>query len=38
MGGNHTKLEVWNVAMELAETIYQITSKFPKDERFGLTI
>lgn len=31
------KLEVWNDAKEIAKTIYTITSKFPIDERFGLT-
>ena len=29
-------LEVWNNAMNLAEKVYIITGKFPKDERFGL--
>jgi len=29
-------LDVWNNAMKLAEKVYIITGKFPKDERFGL--
>lgn len=31
------KLEVWNEAKELSKSIYQITSSFPEDEKFGLT-
>jgi len=34
---SYRDLEVWRKAMELAKRIYQITSKFPGDERFGLT-
>jgi four helix bundle protein len=30
-------LEVWSLAMELAETVYRATARFPKDELFGLT-
>jgi len=33
----HKDLDVWNKAMELVEKIYHITSKFPKEEQFGLT-
>ena len=29
-------LKVWQKAIELSIDIYQITEKFPKDERFGL--
>ena len=32
----HKDLEVWKKAMELAETMYAITSKFPKEEQYGL--
>ena len=31
------KLEIWNLSMDLAEEIYGLTKKFPKDERFNLT-
>jgi four helix bundle protein len=33
----HKKLDVWKESIALATFIYQITEKFPKDERFGLT-
>ena len=33
----HQRLEVWHDAMLLVETIYRYSSKFPADERFGLT-
>jgi four helix bundle protein len=29
--------EVWQEAMNLVEVVYSISSKFPDDERFGLT-
>lgn len=32
----HEKLEVWRLAKALAGRVYLITSRFPKDERFGL--
>ena len=31
------KLEVWQKAIEFADTVYRITRTFPDDERFGLT-
>jgi len=31
------KLEVWQKSIELPLLIYNLTSKFPKDEIFGLT-
>lgn len=31
------KLEVWKEAKEFTKIIYQITSKFPNAEKFGLT-
>lgn len=34
---NHKDLEVWKTGMDLVETIYKITEKFPKTERYGLT-
>jgi|GEM_PF-3248802 len=34
---NHKELDVWKESMLLAKWIYAITSKFPKQESFGLT-
>src|SRR5438045_9434034 len=34
---NFEKLEVWNKAIEFADSVYSITRAFPDDERFGLT-
>ena len=34
---NHKNLDVWQLAIKLVSTIYQITSKYPKEEVFGLT-
>src|SRR5215216_1624313 len=31
------KLDVWRLAVELAEQVYSLTKAFPSDERFGLT-
>ncbi len=30
-------LEVWQTSRELVKDIYQVTSTFPQDEKFGLT-
>lgn len=32
----HKDLEVWKKSLVLAEVIYEITKKFPKDELYGL--
>ena len=32
----HKKLDVWNVAVELATSIYRLTQEFPAEEKFGL--
>ena len=32
----HKNLEAWKKAMDLVEEIYRITSKFPKEEIYGL--
>jgi four helix bundle protein len=32
----HEKLEVWRLAKALAGRVYSLTSKFTKEERFGL--
>ena len=34
---HYRQLEVWQLAMDLAERCYQATKGFPKDELFGLT-
>src|ERR1051326_4426528 len=31
------KLEVWQNAIEFADSVYRLTKHFPDDERFGLT-
>jgi four helix bundle protein len=33
----HKSLDVWQVAVKLAEDVYGVTRRFPKDELFGLT-
>lgn len=33
----YTELEVWKEARVLANSVYQISKAFPKDETFGLT-
>lgn len=37
MRRKHRDLRVWQAAVELVETVYQITAAFPRDEVFGLT-
>jgi four helix bundle protein len=32
----HKKLDVWNLSMDLARTIYRVTARYPSDEKFGL--
>ncbi|MBI5098175.1 MAG: four helix bundle protein [Nitrospirae bacterium] len=32
----HKDLEVWKKAMKLTESLYKITSHFPKEEQYGL--
>lgn len=34
---SYRELEVWKLAVELAENIYRLTRSFPADERRGLT-
>ncbi|MFD0766191.1 four helix bundle protein [Mucilaginibacter lutimaris] len=34
---NLTELKIWNKAIDLATDVYNATSNFPVDERFGLT-
>jgi carbamoyl-phosphate synthase large subunit len=33
----YEKLDVWQLAMKLAKSIYTCTNSFPKDEQFGIT-
>ena len=35
---SHRDLQAWQKSSKLALSIYRITSRFPRDERFGLTI
>ena len=34
---NHKKLDVWQLSIKFVSKIYKITSKYPKEELFGLT-
>lgn len=34
---NYTHLVVWQKAMDFAERVYTVTSRFPKEEIYGLT-
>lgn len=34
---NINELKIWNKAMELTVKVYELSSQFPTDERFGLT-
>ena len=34
---NIKELKIWNKAMVLSVQVYELSSKFPSDERFGLT-
>ncbi|EMS32929.1 hypothetical protein C943_00936 [Mariniradius saccharolyticus AK6] len=34
---NFKNLMVWNKAVDMAVKVYQITSKFPNEEKFGMT-
>ena len=34
----HKELEAWKLSVELVTEIYQLTSAYPKDEVFGLSI
>lgn len=36
MGNSFKDLRVWQIAMELALSVYKLTADFPHDERFGL--
>ena len=32
----HKDLDVWKLSIQLVKNIYQLTSKFPSEEKFGL--
>lgn len=34
---NFQELKVWQKSMDIAESVYHLSSKFPKEEKFGLT-
>ena len=34
---HYRELEVWQLAMDLAQRCYQVTKAFPKEELFGMT-
>jgi len=34
---NYRELKVWQRSMDFVERIYQISSDFPKEEKYGLT-
>lgn len=36
MGNPHEQLEGWKFAMQLVKAVYQMTSDFPAEERYGL--
>jgi four helix bundle protein len=35
---SHKKLDIWKFSLDLVTKIYALTSHFPKEELFGLTI
>ena len=37
MGKNFKELDVWHLGVELAETVYRVTARFPKSEIFALS-
>lgn len=34
---NHKNLDVWQLTVKFVSFIYKVTSKYPKEELFGLT-
>ena len=34
---NFEKLDIWQEAIQFADLVYELTSSFPDEERFGLT-
>ena len=37
MSKPHEQLEAWKISMQLAKVIYQLTSTFPPEERYGFS-
>ena len=37
MAQNFRNLDVWHLGVELAETVYRVTARFPKSELFALS-
>ncbi len=37
MATNYEKLEVWQKSMDFVKEIYTVTSRFPTEERFGIS-
>jgi four helix bundle protein len=37
MAKNFRELDVWHLGVELAETVYRVTARFPKSELFALS-
>jgi four helix bundle protein len=35
---NFRKLDIWNISIELATVIYEVTNTFPKSELYGITL
>ena len=33
---SHRDLKVWQISLDLTETLYRVTASWPNDERFGL--
>lgn len=33
---NFRELKIWKMSIELAEQVYQLTSQFPEEEKYGL--
>ena len=38
MGKPHEQLEAWKFAMQLVKAVFQMTSDFPAEERYGLAL
>ena len=34
---SHKDLDVWRLAVDLAEDVYEVSKSFPRDEQFGMT-
>ncbi|WP_375580353.1 four helix bundle protein [Marivirga tractuosa] len=34
---DYRKLRIWKLSMELTQNIYELTQKFPPEEKYGLT-